>query len=798
MTGLLPHHAAMLASSGVAPEVIAERGYFSTKDEEELLALGFKPYQARVPALVVPIYGVDGELVLHQVRPDDPRRADGKPVKYDTPARHQLRLDVPRRAREALVGPEVTLFITEGAKKADAAVSQGACCISVMGVWAWRGPRGPLGDWESVLLKDRDVVVVFDSDVMRKPAIHKSLQRFGAFLASRGASVSYVFLPTGPGGEKVGLDDFLAAGHTMGEVADMAVATLALGGRDEETVPTPVAGGHRPPPDAFFTSRGAFQVTALGGYVEGLAHLRVDKGRTLWRYEGGYYRPDGEVWARAVVRDLLGPRWRSSYAAETMTWLRDKMADIDVEAPPEAYLNLRNGLLDWRTLDLRDHDPEVVFTFQIPHRWRPEATCPKIERFVSEVIPADAVDFVYEVAGYATLPGNPFQKAILLTGPGGNGKTQLLTVLTGLVGEENVSNISLHDLADNKWSAAELVGRLANICGDIDRRALKRTDLFKKITGDDVLVCERKYGHPFKFKAFCVPIFSANEEPGTTDQTDAWWDRWLRIPMGGKIRGTEAEVPRIGAALAADEAEMEGLLVKAVDHLRAVMERGRFSLPESVATANEDARRTLDTVVAFVEELCTFDPEAWTKRDLLYATYKSWVTDGGQFPLGRNNFNRRLFHEYWSKRQLIELRQNHEGERGWKGIRLRRPGDPETAVQQLYLLPDPKTADGGPVGGQGLEEADQQSSASSTFFPSLDIRPPRSCNKEENGRKEVEEEEPGEEGRKKAAAPAALLVGPPDPRVVDDFHRALGALEALQKGDRFPAQWDPKLGIHVT
>jgi phage/plasmid-associated DNA primase len=111
---------------------------------------------------------------------------------------------------------------------------------------------------------------------------------------------------------------------------------------------------------------------------------------------------------------------------------------------------------------------------QLPVDWNPKATCPRIDRFLWEVIPPDALDLVLEVIGYATYPANPYRVAVLLLGPGRNGKSILLRVLAALLGPENVSAMPLQVLAENRFASAELLGKLANIGGDLDAREVRR------------------------------------------------------------------------------------------------------------------------------------------------------------------------------------------------------------------------------------------------------------------------------------------------------------------------------------
>ncbi len=231
---LLPQHRALVRASAISETVVAARGYRSVMSKAELLDLGFSANQARSPALLIPIWNVHGELAFHQIRPDEPRvDSGGKTIKYETPVGSRAALDVHPLARPRLGDPTVPLWITEGIRKADAAVAADLCCIALLGVWNWRGANEvggttALADWESIALNGRDVLVAFDSDVMTKPAVQQALARLKAFLESRHARVSAIYLPSGPDGAKVGLDDYFAAGHTTGDLLALATTELRM------------------------------------------------------------------------------------------------------------------------------------------------------------------------------------------------------------------------------------------------------------------------------------------------------------------------------------------------------------------------------------------------------------------------------------------------------------------------------------------------------------------------------------------------------------------------------------------
>jgi hypothetical protein len=225
---LLSHHAKLLSESGITPEIAAARGYRTVTEKKNLEELGFGVKQRRVPALLIPIHNVRGEVALHQLRPDEPRRdKGGKALKYETPAGASMSLDVPPIVRQQLDDPSVPLFITEGARKADAAASVGLCCVSLLGVWNFRGKNDKGGkvvlpDLEYIAFNARPTYICFDSDVMEKTEVSAALSRLGMLVSSRGAHLSYIYLPSGEGGAKVGLDDYLADGHSIDDLLSHA------------------------------------------------------------------------------------------------------------------------------------------------------------------------------------------------------------------------------------------------------------------------------------------------------------------------------------------------------------------------------------------------------------------------------------------------------------------------------------------------------------------------------------------------------------------------------------------------
>jgi putative DNA primase/helicase len=220
-------HQTHLAHSALSHPIIQQRGYVSLDHPGEALDCHFSKTQSRlVPGLLIPLWDVHGAQSGVSLRPDAPRQyKDGKINKYELPPGVTLTLDCHPAVQPALGNPTVPLFITEGVKKGDALASLGACTIALNGVWGFRGKNAHGGqvilpEWEHVALNERVVYIVYDNDVTRKTTVQQALRALRSFLQDRQALPQVIYLPDSE--YKVGVDDFLAQGHTMEDLLALA------------------------------------------------------------------------------------------------------------------------------------------------------------------------------------------------------------------------------------------------------------------------------------------------------------------------------------------------------------------------------------------------------------------------------------------------------------------------------------------------------------------------------------------------------------------------------------------------
>jgi Domain of unknown function (DUF3854) len=227
--------------SGIAREVIAERGVRTVAGGREL-PKGFSWRQRRRgPGILFTIHRPNGETSW-SFRPDEPDPKDpGR--KYEQPSKHYGGpgnvLDVHPRMRHLVDDTSTEITFVEGIKKADALTSRGVLAVAITGVWNWLSDGQPIPDILEIPVSGRRVNICFDSDMLYNPKVQEAVKRLSEYLISRGAEVWITYLPNKPDGSKTGADDFLVAGGTVPELRMLmrrynpADFTLVRLGRDE-------------------------------------------------------------------------------------------------------------------------------------------------------------------------------------------------------------------------------------------------------------------------------------------------------------------------------------------------------------------------------------------------------------------------------------------------------------------------------------------------------------------------------------------------------------------------------------
>jgi len=387
----------------------------------------------------------------------------------------------------------------------------------------------------------------------------------------------------------------------------------------------------------------------------------------IYIYSDGVYRRGGETFVQEEARGLLGDDFTTHKVNEILNSIRySTYLDRHEFDWDKKIINVRNGLLNIETMELMEHTPAYLSLVRIPVLYSPRATCPRIERFLGEVLNEEDIPVIEEMFGYCLLLEYRFHKAFMLQGAGRNGKSTLLNLLQTFLGRGNCSNVALTELCDGRFASAQLFGKLANIFPDLPAEALRYTGLFKALAGGDSITAERKFQSPFEFTNYAKLIFSCNYVPMTYDLSNAFFARWIIIRFPNTFEGDKAN-PNLIDELATEE-ELSGLLNLSLKGLRRIRKNGRFSYNKTTEEIQEEYERLSNPVAAFIADMCEEDPEGCAVKDELYNAFKSYCKEHGHPVFSEKKFTEQL------KKQtsVVDYRPTGEGERkrAWRGIKL--------------------------------------------------------------------------------------------------------------------------------
>jgi P4 family phage/plasmid primase-like protien len=387
------------------------------------------------------------------------------------------------------------------------------------------------------------------------------------------------------------------------------------------------------------------------------------KGIRLYFYRDGVFKPGGSDFARREIVKAMGKSLRDKHLTEVVELIVElsKRPYDEVDLYAKNLINVKNGMLDWRTKQLSPHDPKYLSTIQIPVVWDPAAKSETLDRFFKTILPEDAILLVEEYVGHMMIPDASMTKCLVLVGEGGNGKSTFLELVEHLIGERNISYCSLQSLTEERFLASVLIGKLANCYDELESKALENTGIFKQITDGNQIKAEEKGKAPFWFRPFCRMVFATNQMPRATDRSSAYFDRFLFVEFNQRIRDTGSEIKKYSEKLVSEPGLLSAFLSRAVDGLGRLIARSRFTIPGSSKNALEEYRRDCNSAYDFLRECCREETNGWLAGPLVYDRYKVWSEDGGRKPMSTREFNKTL--------RGANVREVRRGEaRGWGGM----------------------------------------------------------------------------------------------------------------------------------
>jgi P4 family phage/plasmid primase-like protien len=331
------------------------------------------------------------------------------------------------------------------------------------------------------------------------------------------------------------------------------------------------------------------------------------------------------------------------------------------------HIVLTNGILNLDAVfnnavdqALRPHEPTFFSTVALSFAFDLHADCAKWCRFIEQILPDQSSRLLLqEIFGYCLTYDVSQQKFFIFEGPGGNGKGVVLNVLTGLLGDANVSSLGL-EVFSHTHGLELTLGKLVNITGDVGELDKVAEGTLKLFTGCDMLHFNPKYKDPFSARATARIIVATNLRPPFRDRSDGIWRRLVLLPFPVTIP-EEQQNKNLADEL---RAELPGILNWAIEGAKRLRLQRVFTEPSASREAKQEYQLESNPARAFLHESYTFDATSTIQTTTLYYAYQHFCEMGGYKPLNEANFGKEV-HRSFPGVKRVKLGKDNDNHRPW-------------------------------------------------------------------------------------------------------------------------------------
>lgn len=343
-------------------------------------------------------------------------------------------------------------------------------------------------------------------------------------------------------------------------------------------------------------------------------------------------------------------------------------------------LGVANGLVDLRTGEFHQPDPDALITITTRAEYHDDAECPLFEQTLLDVFFDDAemAAFFQRLIGYS-LMGDPKEDVLVIPhGDGSNGKSTVFGVIRETLGgyakTAQAETFLTSGNAAGGGGPREDILRLQDArfvyIAEPDEGAELREGLIKAMTGGDALPVRGMYARTtVEVEPTWCPIMPTNHKPIVKGDDHGIWRRLMLVPFTRNFDKDEGVTKDLGRAARLRD-EIPGILRWCVQGALAYQKEG-LSPPQKVRDAVNAYRDDMDLLRDWLEECCDLDPEAFEANNILWASWERYSSERGNERYIRSSIalSRRLSSRFDSGKR--------SGRRGFVGIRVRHGDAPE-------------------------------------------------------------------------------------------------------------------------
>jgi putative DNA primase/helicase len=340
--------------------------------------------------------------------------------------------------------------------------------------------------------------------------------------------------------------------------------------------------------------------------LEQSGEIRYDHGQ-FWQWSGASFQPldENDLYKHVAECVTVSPLARTHSGYSQVVHVMQNLRTGTLIQSEERGINFANGFVG-EDLRVFDHDPKYGCTFTLPFNYDRElaSRCNHWLAFLhscwgNEPDFAERVMALQEMFAATLFKMAPrYQKAFLLFGRAGTGKTQVLNVLKALLPPAAIATLSPEHW-NERFALTDLVGKAANICGELPESGRITGSVFKQIVEGSEIRTEFKNQDGFTFQPECAHWFASNYLPQSADTTWGFVRRWHVLDFNTVVRDGD-RIENLAEQIVAEE--REAIAAWALEGLRRLLDQRGYTEPACHVKQVAIMRRLNNTVQAFLED----------------------------------------------------------------------------------------------------------------------------------------------------------------------------------------------------
>ncbi len=381
-------------------------------------------------------------------------------------------------------------------------------------------------------------------------------------------------------------------------------------------------------------------------FYEKNPNLKVTRAGQFYDYFEGVYRAQTRLDMqnrvyRSLSHDMLGDIASTANVIKILNQLTAHVASMTESDSDPEILNVKNGLLDLRTMSLSHHSPDHISTAQSPASYIPESKCEKWLNFMNQVTDgsSELIEYLQEVVGYCSLTNDTSQHAaFFIYGSGGNGKGTFVLIVCSLVDDALVHHATIEQIT-GRFGASQMIDKRLVIVDEPNLKDFK-SEVFRKYVSGEPAQAELKGVSEFiSFKPRARFIITTNEPPRYDEANDGNARRFHIIPFNKKFSG-EGRILDLASKIISEE--KDGILLWAIEGLKRLQKRGSFQRPEIVIKEQKIIGRDNSSVKSFIAENFKIESNGdfcfnYDKNEL-YSLYSAFCARNGMHRKASSRF----------------------------------------------------------------------------------------------------------------------------------------------------------------